>query len=238
MTLGIEIGICAPGDAAHALDHAATDETHDIHQMRPLAVDQPAALGGVELGRQARALQPIVGIKRADLDDLADPPARNHLADRLDGRLVDLRMALQELDPVLARRRDHAVAFPQSHRHGLFADDMLAVAGGADRVLCMQGIGGRYPDRVDVVLGAKLRHAGEDGTMIYVGEGRPGLGTVVRAPGQNIGLVFAEGGQYLARGDAKPGDTDPEPGPQPCARLRHGRLCAWPGTHPAGATGR
>ena len=190
--------------------------------MRPLAVDQPAAQIGVEFGRQARALQPVVGIKRADLDHPADAPARHHLAHGLDGRLVDLRMALEELDPVLGGGGDHAVALPQIHRHGLFTDDVLAVARGADRVLGVQGVGGRYPNRVDVVPGAQFRHRSEDRAIVCFGEDRPGLGAVVGAPGEDVGLVLAEGGQHLGRSDAKPGDAHPElAARRSCRRLRH-----------------
>ena len=151
---GVEMPIGPPGHAADAPNPSAADEADDVDHVGSLAVDQPPTLAGHKLRCEPRALQPVIEVEGVDLDQPPEPAARYHLADRLDRRLIDLGMTLQELDAVRLRGRDHAVAFPQRHGHRLFADDMLAVPGGADRVLRVFGVRRCDPNRVDVMAPA------------------------------------------------------------------------------------
>src|SRR6202034_4361179 len=109
----------------HALADAAGDIADDVEHVRPLAVDETAALGGIDLARKPRPLHPIVEVPAIDLDHPAEAPADDHPPHRLDRRVEDLGVALHELHAALLGRRDHRVALIERDRHRLFADHVL-----------------------------------------------------------------------------------------------------------------
>src|SRR5581483_8821295 len=150
VAFGIEILVVAPSDGPHALHHAAADVADDVDHMRALAKDDAAADAGIDLGGEARALQPVVGVPAVDLDDFAEPAAGHNLPDFLDGGPINFRVALYQLDAVRVGRLDHAIDFFQCHCRGLLHDDMNAALRRGNRVLRVADIGRRDPNSVDL----------------------------------------------------------------------------------------
>ena len=175
-----------PADAAHGLNHAATEETDDIDQMRALAVDDAAAFGGIQFRCKTRALQPIVVVHGADLHDAAQPAAANHIPHGADRCTVNLRVALEIFDAVGLAGPQHAVAFGQRHRHRLFTNDVLAVTRRGDDMLGMKCVGRRDPDCVDPIGAAHLLDAGEGRATVLGGKALTHVRADVGATGQNV----------------------------------------------------
>src|SRR5918996_5017275 len=102
--------------------------------MRSLAVGNAATLIDIQLFRRARAQHPVCVrpyMKRADSTELT---GTDDLAHGADVRAEALRMAAEKLDLIFDRRLDDLFGFLQRDRHGLLDDDVLAGAGGDDRV--------------------------------------------------------------------------------------------------------
>src|SRR6202035_4475633 len=78
-----EILVRPPGRRPQALDQSAAEEAHDIDLVRALPKADAAADAGVDFRGEPRALQPIIEVPGADLDDGPQPAATHDLADFL-----------------------------------------------------------------------------------------------------------------------------------------------------------
>ena len=145
--------------AAHPPHLAAGDEPDAVYLVRRLAVDEPAALVGVQLVSRARADHPVRvgdGVHRAELSQFA---GRHDLAHEAYVRLKALRVPRHELDAVAVARLHHLFRLADVQRHRLLDHDMLAVVRREHRHRAVEAVGRGYPHRLDVRVGAERLRA-------------------------------------------------------------------------------
>jgi hypothetical protein len=116
--------------------------------MRTLIQHDPVARVQVLVGVGPN--HEIVIVPRLDHAETAKPPALDNLAHFSDRRIETVRMAAEELDAVLFRRRVHRFAFVDRERHRLLDDHVFAVLGGGDRVAGVHLVRRGDVNRVDV----------------------------------------------------------------------------------------
>ena len=118
--------------------------------MRPLPVNQPAALLEHELVGGARPQHPVSVRPHEDRAHVAEAAFDRHAAHRAHAETVTRRMAGEQFHAVFFCRLAHAIGFVEVDRHRLLDRNVLAVAHRFDGVLAMILVGRRDPDRFDV----------------------------------------------------------------------------------------